>query len=229
MWLKFRKDNNLCGFNIKNVHTQKRVRGRKFDMSLKKKLGLGVASAALGLSLVGGGTYAYFSDTAETEGTFAAGTLLLSATPTKIINVDKIKPGDWMKESFTLTNDGNLDIAEILLKTSYTVTDAKGDNAGEDFGKHIRVNFLYNDDKNDKVIYQTTLDALTRMSPDAIEGNIFSHWFGERGGKLAVGTSDTLKVEFEFVENGLDQNKFQGDKLELKWTFQGKQGAGVER
>ena len=31
-------------------------------MSIKKKLGLGVASAALGLSLIGSGTYAYFSD-----------------------------------------------------------------------------------------------------------------------------------------------------------------------
>ncbi len=29
-------------------------------MSLKKKLGAGVVSAALGLSLIGGGTYAYF-------------------------------------------------------------------------------------------------------------------------------------------------------------------------
>ena len=31
-------------------------------MSLKKKLGLGIATAALGMSLVGGGTYAYFND-----------------------------------------------------------------------------------------------------------------------------------------------------------------------
>ena len=35
-------------------------------MGIKQKLGLGVASAALGVALVGGGTYAYFSDTAET-------------------------------------------------------------------------------------------------------------------------------------------------------------------
>ncbi|MCQ6289408.1 CalY family protein, partial [Bacillus cereus] len=30
-------------------------------MSFKKKLGVGVISAALGLSFIGGGTYAYFS------------------------------------------------------------------------------------------------------------------------------------------------------------------------
>ena len=33
-------------------------------MGIKKKLGLGVASAALGLSLIGGGTFAYFNDIA---------------------------------------------------------------------------------------------------------------------------------------------------------------------
>lgn len=198
-------------------------------MSLKKKLGMGIASAALGISLVGGGTFAFFSDSVETNATFAAGTLDLNAAPTTIINVDKIKPGDWMTRSFQLKNDGNLDIAKVLLKTDYTVTDAKGNNDGEDFGKHIRVNFLVNADKGDGVIFYTTLEQLKNMTPDAIENNIFIPWLEERGGKLAAGTSDTLYVQYEFVESGADQNKFQGDKLELKWTFEGKQGAGVER
>ncbi|QQZ10950.1 CalY family protein [Heyndrickxia vini] len=197
-------------------------------MSLKKKLGMGVASAALGLALIGGGTYAYFSDTAEATGNFAAGTLQLSTNPTEIINVTNIKPGDTMLRSFDLNNDGSLDIAKILLKTSYTVTDAKGGNT-EDFGKHIRVNFLYNGDKVDDVIWNTTLDKLQSLSPDVIAGNIFSPWLGERGGKLAAGTHDKLWVQFEFVDNKEDQNQFQGDSLQLKWTFEGKQGAGVAK
>ncbi|WP_299744513.1 CalY family protein [uncultured Rossellomorea sp.] len=198
-------------------------------MSIKQKLGLGVASAALGLALVGGGTYAYFSDSVETNSTFAAGTLDINAAPTTIIDVKNIKPGDWMNRSFQLKNDGSLDIAKVLLKTDYTVTDANGNNAGEDFGKHIRVNFLLNADKGDGVIFYTTLDQLKNMTPDAIENNIFIPWLEERGGKLAAGTTDTLYVQYEFVESGADQNKFQGDKLQLKWTFEGKQGAGVER
>ncbi|MGR9633880.1 TasA family protein [Bacillus cereus] len=31
-------------------------------MTLKKKLGMGIASAVLGAALVGGGTFAFFSD-----------------------------------------------------------------------------------------------------------------------------------------------------------------------
>ncbi|MDW2878209.1 CalY family protein [Bacillus infantis] len=194
-------------------------------MSFKKKFGLGIASAALGVSLVGGGTFAYFSDTAEATGSFAAGTLDLSADPTTIIDVDNIKPGDTMLRSFDLVNGGTLDIASITLDTDYTVGDANGNNS-DDFGKHIRVNFLLNADKVDVPIYSTTLSALKSMSPDLIEGNIFSGWLAERGGKLAAGTSDKLYVQYEFVDNGQDQNEFQGDSLELKWTFNAEQGAG---
>ncbi|APC49159.1 cell division protein FtsN [Virgibacillus halodenitrificans] len=198
-------------------------------MSIKKKLGMGIATAVLGVGLIGGGTFAYFSDQAEATGNFAAGTLDLSANPTTVIDVENIKPGDWMTRSFDLVNGGSLDIATIDLLTDYTVTDVNGDNAGEDFGKHVRVNFLLNADKHDVPIFSTTLAELKNMSPDVIEGNFFSAWLGERGGKLAVGTSDKLYVQFEFVENGQDQNKFQGDSLELTWTFEGKQGAGVAK
>jgi spore coat-associated protein N len=196
-------------------------------MGIKQKLGLGVASAALGLALVGGGTYAYFSDSAVASGSFAAGTLDLSADPTTVINVTNIKPGDTMLRSFDLVNGGTLDIASINLKTGYTVN-GNGNNA-DDFGKHIRVNFLLNADKLDVPIYSTTLYDLKSLSPDVIEGNILGGWLAERGGKLAAGTSDTLYVQYEFVDNGQDQNQFQGDSLQLTWTFEGKQGAGVDR
>ncbi|AIM15346.1 CalY family protein [Neobacillus sp.] len=195
-------------------------------MKIKKKLGMGIASAAMGLALIGGGTYAYFSDSAQTTSKFANGTLDLNANPTTIIDVKNLKPGDWMTRTFKLENKGTLDIAKILLKTDYTVTDAKGDNAGEDFGKHIRVNFLYNHDKGDTVIYSTTLDQLKSMSPDAIENKLWIPFFEERGGSLKPNTSDTLSVEYQFVDNGQDQNIFQGDSLNLTWTFEGKQGDG---
>ncbi|WP_071458507.1 CalY family protein [Bacillus massilinigeriensis] len=198
-------------------------------MSLKKKLGMGAASAALGLTLIGGGTYAFFSDSVETSANFQAGTLDLNANPTTIIDVKDIKPGDTMTRSFELVNGGSLDIAEILLKTDYTVTDAKGDNTVEDFGEHIKVNFLYNWDKTEGVIWSTTLADLKNMTPDALKNEIFIPWLDEKGGNLEAGTSDELFVQYEFVENDQDQNVFQGDKLELKWTFEGKQGAGEEK
>ncbi|MDM5339647.1 CalY family protein [Fictibacillus enclensis] len=191
-------------------------------MSLKKKLGLGVASAALGLSLIGGGTYAYFSDSAEASSTFAAGTLDINTDPSTIVDLSNLKPGDYILRSFDLKNDGTLDVKKILLNTDYTVTDAKGDNAGEDFGQHIQVDFLYNSDKDNDVIYSTTLaDLKKQKNPDAVAKG----WMGEKKG-LKAGDSDEMLVMFTFVDNGQDQNKFQGDSLSLKWTFNAQQGAG---
>lgn len=192
-------------------------------MGIKKTLGFGVATAALGLTLIGGGTFAYFSDTVETTGTFAAGTLDINADPTAIVDIGNLKPGDQILRSFKLKNSGTLDIKEVLLKTSYTVTNRAGapDNT-DDFGKHIKVKILKNVDKLNDVIYETTLFDLQNQTPDAVEKGFF---LGERSG-LRAGNTDILAVAFEFVDNGQDQNQFQGDALNLKWTFEARQGAG---
>lgn len=205
---------------------------------MKKKLGMGIASAALGLALVGGGTYAYFSDTEVTNNTFAAGTLDLAVNPSVIMDVSNIKPGDIMVKEFLLENNGTLDISKVDLTTVYNVIDVKGDNT-DDFGKHIKVLFLENidktgegwliDDFND-VISETTLYDLQHMTPDAVEN--LQHWItwffelnGEESG-LKAGTSDQMYVAFQFVDNGEDQNEFQGDSLELEWTFTAYQTEG---
>jgi spore coat-associated protein N len=193
-------------------------------MSLKRKLGYGFALAVLGLSLVVGGTFAYFSDTATANNTFTAGTLDLALDPEVIIDVENLVPGDSEFRTFYLENNGTLDIKEVLLRTSYTVEDAKNDNT-DDFGKHIRVNFLENADKSEDygyndIIYSTTLYDLQYMVPDAVEKNIIG--FENEQSGLPAGTNDTMYVEFEFVDNGEDQNQFQGDTLNLQWSFEGR-------
>lgn len=195
-------------------------------MGFKKRLGMGIMSGMLGLSLIGGATYAYFSDTETTTNTFAAGTLDLSVNPTVIIDVDNLQPGDSMTRTFELINNGSLDIKNVTLKTDYTVIDAKGDNT-EDFAKHIQVEFLYNLDKLNEVVYETTLADLKNMTPDAIAQNIFIPIIGEKG--LAVGSLDDLVVKFNFVDNDSNQNQFQGDSLNLKWTFIANQTDGRQR
>ncbi|CAM4120459.1 cell division protein FtsN [Bacillus manliponensis] len=197
-------------------------------MTLKKKLGMGVASAALGLSLIGGGTFAFFSDKAETNNTFAAGTLDLNVDPQVLVDLDNLKPGDTVKREFLLKNDGSLPIKTVNLLTDYEVKDAKGDNNGEDLADHIVVNFFWNWDKEAEPVYSKTLAELKDMTPDAVAKDLFSPEWGEKSG-LEAGTDDYLWVEFEFVDNKQDQNKFQGDSLNLKWTFEAEQTEGEER
>lgn len=185
-------------------------------MDKKNRFGMGLMSILLGISLIGGGTYAYFSDSKVTDNTFASGNLDLSVNPSTLINVKNIKPGDSFIRDFKLENKGSLDIGKVIIETDYEVIDAKGDNT-EDFGEHISVEFLLNMDKHNQPIYKTTLAKLKDMTPDAVAKNITIPAIGEDG--LPSGTSDRLVVKFQFIDNGKDQNQFQGDSLKLEWTF----------
>src|SRR5690606_1609361 len=88
-------------------------------MSIKKKIGMGVLSAALGISLIGGGTWAAFNDTATINNHFASGTLdlVVGKSANKPISFDltNMKPGDNVQRIFTLNNAGTLAIKEVLL------------------------------------------------------------------------------------------------------------------
>lgn len=143
-------------------------------MGIKKTLGLGVASAALGLSLIGGGTFAYFSDTAQSTATFAAGTLDLNSDPSVIVDLKDLKPGDTIKRDFKLKNDGTLDIGSILLKTTTSINDVGGNNGANDLAKFIKVKFLVNKDKSgvivpEVVVWETTLADLKSQTPDLVK------------------------------------------------------------
>lgn len=195
-------------------------------MGFKKKVGLGIATAALGISLIGGGTYSYFSDSETMSNTFAAGTLDLSVNPGVLIDLDNIKPGDSMVREFVLSNDGSLKIENVILQTNYTISDANNNN-NEDLGKHIRVNFLWNWEKESEPIFETTLYDLKNMDPDIVKRDLWDPLWAQKGG-LEPGATNELWVEFEFVDNGQDQNVFQGDHLNLEWIFNANQSDGEE-
>ena len=203
-------------------------------MNIKKKLAMGIVTGAMAVSLIGGGTYAYFNDVETTNNTFTAGTLDLSLNPTTIIDVANIKPGDKMNREFQLINSGSLDIKSVFLKTAYKVVDAKGNNGTADLGHHIKVNFIKNDghpenrfdDDSYTVVYSKTLAQLTAMTPEKLAVELEDNfiWDYEQDG-IPSGSSDNLRVQFEFIDDG-DQNIFQGDSLQLEWKFDAKQTAG---
>lgn len=200
-------------------------------MGIKKTLGLGVASAALGLSLIGGGTFAYFSDTAQSTATFAAGTLDLNSDPSVIVDLKNLKPGDTITRNFKLKNDGSLDIQSIKLKTSTSINDVGGNNGNNDLAASIKVKFLKNNDKSgvvtpEIVVWETTLADLKNQSPELVDNTGLDAIWGEADG-IKAGTSDSFTVKFEFVDNNQDQNYFQKDSLTLTWDFEAKQGKGT--
>ncbi|WP_342600197.1 TasA family protein [Psychrobacillus sp. FSL H8-0483] len=197
-------------------------------MGIKQKLAMGILTGGLAISMIGGGTYAYFNDVEVNNSKFAAGTLDINVAgndaANAIIDVSNLKPGDHMLRTFKLNNTGSLDVSKVLLTSTYSVTDANGNNAGVDFGEHIKVKFLANEDKESAVIWETTLKELART--DVVDRDLLGAILGGERDGLKAGTSDDLTVVFEFVDQG-DQNRFQGDSLQLKWSFDAKQTAGA--
>ncbi|WP_417898040.1 TasA family protein [Bacillus haimaensis] len=191
-------------------------------MSFTKKVSQGVMSAALGLSLIGGGTFAYFSDTIETQNTFAAGTLDLNVNPNVVVNINNIKPGDEIYREFTLENNGSLDIYKVLLNTNYSVEDMNQDNT-DDFAKHIKVTIMYNTSSATNPIVETTLYDLQTQQPDLTAIDRLTDRIPDG---IPAGEKEKIFVLFQFEDNGQDQNQFQGDSLKVDWTFNAEQGAG---
>ncbi|GAB3804960.1 TasA family protein [Virgibacillus kimchii] len=140
-------------------------------MSLKKKLGMGIATAVMGVGLIGGGTFAYFSDTAEQTNTFASGTINLDVDPEIQVPMENIKPGDWMPRDFELENNGSLDIAYVELNTDYNVT-RDGENVGstlaDKYAEQLYVQFLKNTtgDEDYEVLFEVSLKDLRDLTPE---------------------------------------------------------------
>ncbi|MBG9540559.1 TasA family protein [Bacillus thuringiensis] len=197
-------------------------------MSFKKKLGVGVISAALGLSFIGGGTYAYFSDQVVTNNTFTAGTLDLTMQPTTSLDLNQLKPGDKILKKFNLKNSGTLAIQDVVMKIDYTVNDDLENNQADDFGKHIKVQFLWDWDPAKSPVYETTLAELKEQGSAIVSKKVFASKWTESGG-LQPGKMDWFWMKFIFEDNGQDQNMFQGDSISLKMEFQANQTEGTER
>lgn len=122
---------------------------------------------------------------------------------------------------------------------STRVYDAKGDNGNQDLGEHIEVKFIKNEGHsehwfdNDEytVVANKNLKELSQYTPDELaveleDGGIF--WDYKKDG-IPAGGADDLRVLIEFVDNGEDQNIFQGDSLELTWEFTAEQEDGERR
>jgi spore coat-associated protein N len=197
-------------------------------MSFTMNVSKGIMSEALGLSLIGGGTFAYFSDSVHTQNTFAAGKLDLAMNPSTVVNISNIKPGDEIYREFTLENNGTLDIYKVLLGTDYQVEDVAGDNT-EDLAEHIKVTIMYNTSSAANTVVETTLAELKGKTPDVTAIPSFLGSSDEDPQNLqpdgiTAGQKEKIFVLFEFVDNGEDQNQFQGDTLKVDWTFDAKTG-----
>lgn len=70
-----------------------------------------------------------------------------------------------------------------MMKIDYTVNDLKQNNTTEDFGKHIKVQFLLDWDSAKSPVYETTLAELKSQSPEIASKKVFHSKWTETGVK----------------------------------------------
>jgi spore coat-associated protein N len=210
-------------------------------MGIKKKLGLGLASAAMGLSLIGGGTFAYFNDTATLHNSFESGTLVLDIEQVHNfpINFDleNIKPGQSWERQFTLANNGSLDFGNTFM----TVTNAGQDNALLDTLK-----VFYFVDSTAPVFDPTAPDAgylLINSQDITLREAMNGQWAGKikapyitTDGKLnltplgqTAGTDNKYRMMIKFPETGAPQNTLQGLSVDVNFNFDARQVPGTHQ
>jgi spore coat-associated protein N len=208
---------------------------------MKKIIGLTVA-ALMVMGLVGGGTWAYFSDT-ETSMTnlFTAGTIDLTVNGGDV-NVNMliptdIAPGDDDEDSpgtLSLKNvgsiTGNLTISTTAANNTESIgsTEFEADGDAGELGGYVQISVWI--DVNTDGTYDVGSDI--RLDSDGsayTSGALEYDTIDSYGSKtwtdcyigMATFSSDedvNLMVEWQFPDSG-DQNDAQGDEVSIGFTF----------
>lgn len=225
-------------------------------MSLKTKLAMGVMTGALGLSLVGGGTYAAFTDTESVSESYAAGVLDIelhekdgSNLGSKIeeglftTDLTNFKPGDKITKQIRIANHGSLSVGKVNIMADYknfvdgtTTYDNDSVKAGgyiHDFADQIKVTIDPANDSQGKS-FSGTLKELKNQSDFVIAGQQNKSLPKENNEESILAyiedltDHDPVTITLEFLNTEEDQNQFQGDQMDVEFKFVAHQQEGSE-
>ncbi len=201
---------------------------------MKKVVGLGIV-ALLIIAVVGGGTWAYFSDFESSTGNvLMAGTLdvglsntagLATGSITETWNADNWAPGSTENGTLYISDSGTIDIKTLTLVFSYTSVDTSGRPTNiklndplqdtDSFDKMITVSRAiwkgYDLDENltDQIVGLTLFQLNNApVTLSAVES-------------LQAGEQGALDIEFYFDSNAT--NGCQGNKIDVTVTVTGTQ------
>ena len=195
-------------------------------------MSMGILAGALGVSLVGGGTWAAFNDVEVVNNTLAAGTLDLVVGEEVVFDISNLKPGDYFTRTLTLTNNGSLDIDEILLTSSSDGWDDVTHANLPDGGVNTKEQFLSQFEVTVDGYGTFNLNNLSSLTNQTISGD------GTGGAALIeAGQSASFDITITFKDDPTkyadsrlyEQNKYQGEAVSLQLKFEATQMPGEDR
>ncbi|OCA90839.1 hypothetical protein A8F94_02910 [Bacillus sp. FJAT-27225] len=206
-------------------------------MTIKRKMSMGILAGALGLSLIGGGTWAAFNDVEEVNNSLLAGTLNLEVGEGTTFDfpLKTLKPGDSITSQLVLENAGSLDINDILVDVEKLEGWKDKDelelgitNTEDEFLQQFSIVVK----KGETAVYTGTLKDLVYADfGKELTGTKHDEVGIEKDGSL------TLDILVTFVDNPARigdtrhfvQNKYQGEQSNLRFVFEATQMPGEER
>jgi spore coat-associated protein N len=186
-------------------------------MGVKLKLGLGIASLILGISLLGG-TFAFFTDTEViTENKIEAGTLGLThdKVSSVIFNVTDMVPGTTSTHELSLINNGNINITKVLLGIKYSSREAGTTNNPIQTVTNRKE--LYDDIKIE-ITDHTGLITLSEKKSLAELGILTVPSINL--GSIAKSGSLPIKIKLSYEGSNVNQNHQMGDSVNITFTFE---------
>ncbi len=202
---------------------------------MRKILGLTVA-ALLVIGLVGGGTWAYFSDPETSTGNYlSAGTLDLDLngvdTGVTLFNVGDLYPGASGNASATISNSGTLggelgiEFSAITNTESTGLTEYEQDGGSGELGAQATIAVII--DKNTDEIWSTgdiglKSDNSTYNHPDAldyqtIDSYATDNWSDVYTGNMTAAASDKFIIAYNVPTSA--NNTIQGDNVTFSIYF----------
>ncbi|MYL34527.1 hypothetical protein GLW05_13095 [Pontibacillus yanchengensis] len=206
-------------------------------MSIKTKVGLSLASIAMGAMATVGGTFAYFSDEVTAQSSFSNGTLNLQPEEPYLesFELSNWKPGDVLEANngnqepaMILNNQGSLpmnvfmkvDVSDNLMKENIIVDELH-------FGNEDIIAKYFN---NHTELTLAELEAGLNGST-TVNGNTVSNvgkYIGYLNSQDATsGKIKGVKYVLRFKDTGQEQNNLQGLDTTLDFTFTGLQYEGT--
>jgi spore coat-associated protein N len=199
---------------------------------MKKIIGLSVAALLL-LGVIGGATFAYFSDTeSSTNNSLTAGTLDLNIDGGNVavntFSVSAVAPGDSGSGSSTLSNVGSM-AGELDISTS-AVTNTPGSGGTEyeggsgELGAVAQIAmYLDIDQSGDWNAGDVGLmsDGTTYASPTPLDYDVIDNYASESWNEvitaMAVSAADDIIVLWQVPTTA--DNTIQGDSVSFDITF----------
>jgi predicted ribosomally synthesized peptide with SipW-like signal peptide len=77
---------------------------------MKKNVVVSMLIIALAAALLGGATFAWFTDSKEVSATFTTGTIILGEDIATPLSISNMAPNDTTKWEITIANEGTLDL-----------------------------------------------------------------------------------------------------------------------